>query len=137
MIKCKTKYCRNYVKKGRKTCTSCVGRKHRKKHPKKYAYTALKTNAKRRGKEFTLTFEEFNEFVIKTDYMAKKGIYKTSYHIDRIKEHLGYTRENIQTLPNTQNVKKYLEYFYNERDKEMNYTMVTHKFNKKDPNDPF
>lgn len=138
MIQCKTPYCINYVKKGRKTCSSCVGKKTREKHPLKYAYTALRTNAKRRGKEFTLTFEEFKEFVIKTDYMAKKGIYKTSFHIDREKEHLGYTKNNIQALTNSENVKKYLEYYWNEEEKKMHYTTVTHKSNnKKDPNDPF
>ena len=78
----------------------------RKKNPVKYAYQSLKNNAKRRGKVFELTLEQFKEFAIKTRYMAKRGIYKNSYHIDRIDEAKGYTIDNIQVLTNSENIKK-------------------------------
>lgn len=72
----------------------------------------LKNNAKRRGHEFTLTLDQFLEFAIKTNYMARKGIYKDSYHIDRIDETKGYSIDNIQAITNTENIKKYLSYNY-------------------------
>lgn len=42
--------------------------------------------------------------------MQKKGIYRNSYHIDRIKEHLGYIPGNIQVIKNIDNLEKYLAY---------------------------
>lgn len=86
----------------------------RKKNPIRSAYTTLKCNAKRRGKVFKLTFEEFKEFAIKTDYINRKGITATSYHIDRIDENKGYTVDNIQVLTNRDNVKKYFNHYYDE-----------------------
>jgi hypothetical protein len=79
----------------------------------KYAYQNLKSNSKRRGKAFELTFEEFSEFAIEVDYLKKKGITSTSLHVDRIDENKGYTRDNIQGLENSKNVRKWLIYHYN------------------------
>ena len=78
----------------------------------KAAYCNLKANAKRRGKEFSLTFEQFRDFAIKTDYHQKKGVEKESFHIDRIDEEKGYSIDNIQVLTNSQNVKKYVKYIH-------------------------
>ncbi len=72
----------------------------------------LKNNARRRGKDFQLTFEQFLEFAVKSGYIAGKGIYKESLHIDRIDETKGYTVDNIQVLTNIENVRKYLSYNY-------------------------
>jgi hypothetical protein len=80
-----------------------------------YAYDALKHNAKRRGKPFDLTFEQFKKFCVKTNYMQGKGRTKDSYSIDRIKEHLGYIEGNIQVLPVGKNKKKHLEYDWRTR----------------------
>jgi len=82
-------------------------RRWRKNNPMNAAYNNLKNNAKRRGKPFELTFEQFKQFAIKTEYIAKKGISATSYTIDRINEELGYTIDNIQVLQNSDNIKKY------------------------------
>jgi len=84
--------------------------KWRKKYPLKAAYQTLKYNAKRRGKEFDLTFEQFKEFAIKTKYEKKRGVYADSYHIDRIDETKGYTIDNIQVLTNVQNLRKYIDF---------------------------
>lgn len=72
-------------------------------NPMKAAYQTLKYNSKRRNIEFGLTFEEFEEFAIKEDYIGKKGRLGTSYTIDRIDERLGYTKDNIQILTRSQN----------------------------------
>ena len=89
---------------------------YRKKNPELYAYRALKANAKRRGKHFDLTFEQFKEFCVRTKYLVGKGIEKDSFTIDRVEEHLGYTVSNLQVLTNSQNVKKrYLQYNWVEK----------------------
>lgn len=90
-----------------KICTTCASRNWREKNPMMYAYSNLKGHAKARGKEFSLTFEEFSEFAIRVDYIANKGRSSTSYHVDRIREEEGYHVGNIQKLTNSENVKKY------------------------------
>ena len=121
----KCKVCNKKIKKGT-LCSTC----QRKKNPVKYAYQTLKDNAKRRKKEFDISFEEFQEFCIKTRYIAKKGIYKDSLHIDRVSEQGGYTRKNIQVLTNSNNVKKYLKYYWDEYNRKMIFKFKTIKYAK-------
>ena len=99
--------CGNKARKGRRKCNTCISREWRKNNPIKAAYHNLKSNAKRRGKDFDLTFEQFKLFVIKMDYIRLKGIKAECYHIDRIDENKGYSIDNIQLLTNSDNVKKY------------------------------
>lgn len=73
----------------------------------KAAFQNLRANAKRRGKEFSLTFDQFKKFAIETNYLAGKGRTSKSFHIDRINEDEGYHIDNIQILTNSENVKKY------------------------------
>jgi hypothetical protein len=87
-------------------------KKYREKYPLKYAYQNLKDNAKRRGKDFNLTFKEFKEFATKVEYIKKKGIKGECFHIDRIDENKGYTKDNIQLLTNSQNVRKFLRHWW-------------------------
>ena len=87
----------------------------------------LKHNAIRRGKVFDLNFEEFKAFAVKSGYMKKKGRFSQSFHIDRIDENKGYTIDNLQVLTNAQNVKKYLQYSYNQHGKPVNYTTTVYK----------
>ena len=82
----------------------------RKKNPLMACYQNLKYNAKRRNKQFDLKFEEFKRFAILSKYFVKKGIYKDSYHIDRIDESKGYTADNIQVLTNSENIRKFIDY---------------------------
>jgi hypothetical protein len=120
MRKCKTPNCRNEPRKGRRVCSTCDVRKYREKYPILAAYNNLKHNAKRRGKEFELTLEQFTKFAIETEYINKKGRNKTGYTIDRINPNLGYTINNIQVLTNSQNVKKqaYIDSYWNGREME-------------------
>lgn len=110
MAACKHKFCRRSAAKGRRECNTCSSRIHRTENPIRYAYQNLKDNAKRRGKRFQLTLEQFTEFAVKTEYIEKRGRSKTGYHIDRIREWEGYHIGNIQVLENTRNVKKKLEF---------------------------
>ena len=70
------------------------------------AYQTLRYNAKRRGKAFDLTFEDFQVLAIETEYIIKKGRSKLSYTLDRDRDELGYTKDNIKILTNSDNVKK-------------------------------
>lgn len=105
---------RNAVKNGCKKCSACITRKYRANNPIKAAFQNLRANAKRRGKIFSLSFEDFKEFAIQTEYITKKGRTKEGYTIDRINPAEGYTKENIQVLTNSENVKKqhYLDYWH-------------------------
>ena len=85
-------------------------------NPMKHAYNSLKSNAKARGKDFDLTFDQFKKFAVKTDYMNMRGRTGQAYHIDRIHEEEGYTEGNLQTLKNVDNIKKYVAFKYRDRD---------------------
>jgi hypothetical protein len=105
---CKTKHCRNYVKCSGSKCSTCRSREYTKRNPIRRCFRNLKSNAKRRGKVFELTFEQFEEFAIRTDYINKRGIMPDGYTIDRRDNSKGYTIDNIRILPNKDNVQKYL-----------------------------
>jgi hypothetical protein len=75
-------------------------------HFAEYTYNALKQNAKRRGKEFTLTLEEFKTFCERTGYLDLKGKKGTSASIDRIDPSKGYELGNIQVLSLSDNARK-------------------------------
>lgn len=111
MRKCETPYCKNTTK--RKICDKCYSRLHRERYPMKNAYWNLKSNAKRRGKIFELTFEEFQQFCYETDYLQGRGKKKTSYSIDRIDNNKGYILSNIRVMTLSDNArkgKKHLDY---------------------------
>lgn len=66
-------------------CKNCLRkrkiqlRKWRENNKAKAAYSNLKNNAVRRNIFFDLTFEQFKEFAVKTNYIAKKGRSANSY----------------------------------------------------------
>lgn len=69
-------------------------------------YNTLKYNAKRRGKQFDISFEYFMKFCIETNYISGKGKTKESYSIDRIDNNLGYIEGNLQILTLGDNTRK-------------------------------
>lgn len=80
--------------------------KWRENNAMKYCYCSLKSNSKRRGKIFTLTFEQFKRFCVQAEYVVGTGKTKNSFSIDRIDNSKGYTIENIQVLTVSENAKK-------------------------------
>lgn len=75
--------------------------KHHHKYQKEhnligYTFSQLKSNAKRRGKEFTLILEEFKDFCKQTNYIKRKGKHKNSLTIDRVDAYRGYSIDNIR-----------------------------------------
>jgi len=112
---CNIKHCQRIVSRRKNICNTCYSRQWRKQNPAKAAYRTLKGNAKRRKIPFELTFAEFKNFAQHTNYLMGKGRSKDSLTIDRIDQQKGYTKDNIQVLSNSENVKKYLEYYCDER----------------------
>ena len=115
MKKCKICHV-NEASRHRTICCSCRYLHEKQNDPIGVAYRRLKSHAKKRGKQFSLTKFQFAEFCIKSEYSVKKGLYKDSLHIDRIDENKGYHYDNIQVLTNTQNVKKYCKWVERNRD---------------------
>jgi len=107
-------------------CYACAKARYRAKHPEIATYQNLKSGAKRRGKKFDLTFEQFCEFAQKTEYFLRKGTSCDSLHIDRIEETGGYTTDNIQVLTNSENTRKYRK-FVERIEGKATFTTVTSK----------
>lgn len=104
---CTSKRCTNVIKSGTNNkCRKCNHKLLKKRDIVKYTFFAWKSNCKRRGKENNVTLEEFREWCIKTDYIAKKGRGKNKCAIDRIDCTKGYTIDNMQIITNSQNGKK-------------------------------
>lgn len=85
--------------------------KHSKRYQKEknflaYTFSSLKQNAKRRGKPFDLTLQEFKIFCKNTNYLGLKGRKSESASIDRIDSTKGYSLKNIQVLTLSQNSTK-------------------------------
>ena len=72
-------------------------------------YTNFKGNAERRGKEFTITIEEFRQFCETTGYIIKKGRRGKLATVDRIDNTQGYHIWNIQLITNAANISKYYD----------------------------
>ena len=106
-MKCSTPYCRNSARKSKKVCHKCTKRKWRKKYPLKACYQNLKCNAKRRGKAFSLTYEEFLLVIDGTGYIDGHGRYAKNYSIDRADNNKGYSYDNARVVTVSENSTKY------------------------------
>lgn len=110
--RCNTPQCRRPARKNRKFCNTCRDRKWREANPIAHLWKNLKSHAKARKKDFTITRERFAEFCEKTGYHIDHGREKDGMTIDRRDERFGYHIWNIQVLTNSQNAaKKYVPYF--------------------------
>jgi len=73
---CLTRNCQGIVNKKHEHspyCSKCRTKNWRNKFPLHYSFNNLKKRARQRGKDFSLTREEYIEFAIKTDYSRLKG----------------------------------------------------------------
>lgn len=112
---CSSRGCRNrarILKQGDKKYITKFCCKHWRQRSKEtnlvgYTFDALKQSAKRRGKEFTLTLDEFKDFCERTKYLELKGRTISSISIDRIDPTKGYSADNIQAVELGYNVRKY------------------------------
>lgn len=90
----------------RKLCNTCKSEEFFLRYPAKRAFHNLKNNAKRRGKEFNLSYDWFLKFVTDTNYIEKKGREPHSLSIDRIDNSKGYTEDNLQVITFSENASK-------------------------------
>jgi hypothetical protein len=112
---CLTPFCRNTLHRKRchsPYCSKCRSRRWADKFPLHYAFKNLRVRARQRGKEFTLTREQYIEFAVKTDYAKLKGKTSLSLSIDRRDNSKGYTLENIQCLTLSENTRKQFVPFF-------------------------
>jgi len=79
------------TRKGRKCCRKCESRLRRKRHKVKSAYESLRTHAKERRIEFTVTYDYWQEFCALTNYHERRGTGKDDLSIDRKICTIGYT----------------------------------------------
>lgn len=113
--RCDTPYCRNTVQGKRAHCGKCRSKLYRERNPERYAYQTLKSHAKANDVHFGLTFEEFIEFAQKHNYIKGRGRSVDGLHVDRVivGRYPGYVKDNIQVLPNHENVVKMWTVDYN------------------------
>lgn len=121
--KCATPYCGRAAYKRPdgyrdNLCCRCNARRWKTSSPFAYHFNALRGNARRRGKEFTLTIDQYKEFAIREGLFSPAGVKYPNRSIDRIDQSRGYHIDNIQVLTISENVrKKYTDYWsskYNE-----------------------
>lgn len=113
--KCASKRCRGRVASRAchsDKCAKCKMRIWNEKYPLQRAFHNLRSHAKERGKDFSLTFDQFKVFAEKTDYMARRGKTSLSLSIDRIENSKGYHFDNIQAITLRENSRKqFVPYF--------------------------
>lgn len=89
-----------------KLCSSCKKQRWKEKDITRYYYYRLKERAKRRGKAFDLTLDEFRILCEETGYIRlRQAGYDATW--DRVRERDGYSFSNMQMLVRTDNIKKF------------------------------
>lgn len=72
----------------------------------KAIYQSLKARAKGRGHSCGITLEEFTDWCNETSYHLLRGRFAHNASIDRIKNHIGYEKGNLQILTVGENSSK-------------------------------
>lgn len=103
---CEEDKCKRPASKKSRFCYKCDYARRKEKDPVLWAYGVLRRNARRRGKPFEITLQEFTQFCYETQVLHGRGRASTSYHIDRIDDERGYTKDNLQVLTNRDNARK-------------------------------
>lgn len=103
--KCETTSCSNQIRK-RRHCSTCRWRSALDNNPVKVLFSSLKSHAKQRGIEFSLSLAHYEEIVTAADYVRLRGNRAEDLTIDRILPELGYADDNIQVLTNRANIRK-------------------------------
>jgi hypothetical protein len=103
---CWTRFCRGKRPTHGRICPKCKRRLERINNPLKAVFKTLRDNAKRRGKPFELTFEDFRQVVVESGYIDARGRHVGMLHIDRENPLLGYVRGNVRVLESGENSAK-------------------------------
>jgi hypothetical protein len=100
---CTVPYCRRKARPQRRKCNTCTKREWRERNPIEYRYDNLRTHAKERRKDFTLTLAEFRKFCEETDYHNATGLHPDAVTVDRVRPEQGYSANNIRPLSHQAN----------------------------------
>lgn len=133
---CVEKHCRKKREKNRSLCSSCRYKKRKEKDLYKWSYETLKRNSKRRGIHFSLTFQQFVYFCVKTEILLGRGRTSSSYSIDREDQTRGYSINNIRKLTVSENsrlARKILRYDYLYPDSTIVHKIQSIEFDEDDP----
>lgn len=103
---CSKPYCRSVVRDKGRVCCKCRKRAWREKNPLRDLYCHLRSNARQRGKVFTLTFEEFADVAQAGGYADGHGRSGNALHVDRIDPLRGYEAGNIRIIEASENCRK-------------------------------
>lgn len=101
--RCLTPFCRRKAREGRHYCCTCQDRKWRERNPLRYLLKNLRGHAKARGITFTITYEQWVEFCLRTGYHQSVGTEAGSATVDRIDPRFGYHADNIRVLSHAEN----------------------------------
>lgn len=101
--------CLNDARAGRSLCWKCEARKYRASRALNWTYKQLKSRAKRRGIDFTLTLDQWKEFCDNTEYLKLRGSGSEDMTVDRIMPEFGYSAGNIQMLTRRENSIKQIQ----------------------------
>ena len=102
--------CGNTARKKGRDCSRCHMRAWRANRPMQAAYATLRDHACERGIVFTISFEEFEDFALKAEYIDKKGPWAGDLTVDRIDNLKGYVSGNLQPLTRARNSEKRAKY---------------------------
>ncbi len=91
---------------GRRICHMHYARRTKQFNPIFYTFNALRNNAKRRGRDFTLTLIQFKELIKDSGYMENKGRHSHELQVDRKRALEGYHFDNCQIITSEENMRK-------------------------------
>lgn len=84
-----------------------IQRRYVEQHPERAYFHHLRKSARKRDIEFTITFEQFCEFLNGKKFFGKTGLAADSLTIDRIEGNRGYIHGNLQIKTRSSNSQKY------------------------------
>lgn len=106
MKRCRTPTCRKKRTAKDPLCPMCRKRQQKEDDPARYVFNALKSNDRRRGKEFAISFEYFLSLCAESGYLEGRGRSAASLSIDRKQSHLGYVEGNLRVITVSENSSK-------------------------------
>lgn len=121
---CASLRCKGLVNKNKEHSPYCSKHRYsnfRDAHPLACAYHNLRHRARQRGHEFTLTFEEYVSFAVRTNYGLMKGRTTMSLSVDRIDDTKGYNVTNIRALRLGLNSRKSFVPFFAHQQENISY----------------
>ncbi len=87
-------------------CSMHSKRQYKSRHPLRYKFSYLKNNARRRGIDWELSFQDFARLASQNGYDRQCGKMGDSLSIDRIDNRRGYAHDNVQFITLSENSRK-------------------------------